>query len=404
MARETDQMLGRYVAEIEDRQQFIDSLLQSSNGEDLSDEKMELVTRAKDRIAECNRQMAPLEEARRISGESSERIKRLAAYIQDDQARPAQVEYRSAGEYALDMWKGSLGNDDAQQRMKAYAVEHRAAAHQTTTDSTGLIPTPILGPVVQFVDQARPLVSALGPRQLPSGSWSRPKITQHTAVLAQSAEKAELTSQKMIITKLAVTPVTYGGYLNVSRQLIDWSDPAAMDIVIGDLAAQYAIKTEDVAVDAFVAGATAATTNLATGVNTADQVAAAIWGAAGQVYAGTKGVGRVIIAVPPQMLGIIGPLFAPVNPTNSQSSGFDAAGFGQGAVGSVSGLPIYVTAGMADNTMLVLSTAAAEVYEDRIGSLSVVEPSVLGVQVAYAGHFVPLIIEATGIIKITKTP
>ena len=68
MARPTDEILAKYVSEIEDRQQFIDSLIQSSNGDDLSDEKMELVTRAKDRINECNRQMAPLEEARRISG------------------------------------------------------------------------------------------------------------------------------------------------------------------------------------------------------------------------------------------------------------------------------------------------------------------------------------------------
>jgi len=59
---------------------------------------------------------------------------------------------------------------------------------------------------------------------------------------------------------------------------------------------------------------------------------------------------------------------------------------------------------MADNKILVMSTAAAEVYEDRLGSLQVVEPSVLGVQVAYAGYFAPLIIQATGIQVITKTP
>ena len=63
-----------------------------------------------------------------------------------------------------------------------------------------------------------------------------------------------------------------------------------------------------------------------------------------------------------------------------------------------------MTAGAATNTILVLSTAAAEVYEDRVGSLQVVEPSVLGVQVAYAGYFTTLALEATGIIKITKTP
>ena len=98
-----------------------------------------------------------------------------------------------------------------------------------------------------------------------------------------------------------------------------------MDIVIGDLAAQYALQTENDATDTFLAAATAASTNLATGANTAAQVAAAFWGAVGQVYAGTKGQGRVIAAMPPQMLGLLGPLFAPVNPENAQSPGFSAS-------------------------------------------------------------------------------
>jgi hypothetical protein len=44
------------------------------------------------------------------------------------------------------------------------------------------------------------------------------------------------------------------------------------------------------------------------------------------------------------------------------------------------------------------------VYEDRVGSLQVVEPSVLGVQVAYAGYFASLVMEANGMKKIIKTP
>ena len=55
--------------------------------------------------------------------------------------------------------------------------------------------------------------------------------------------------------------------------------------------------------------------------------------------------------------------------------------------------------------MLVLSTAAAEVYEDRIGALQVVEPSVLGVQVAYAGYFAQAgSWRPPGSSKVTKTP
>jgi HK97 family phage major capsid protein len=400
---QTDQILAKYVAEIEERQTFIDSLLQSANGEDLSDEKMELVTRAKDRIEECNRQMAPLEEARRISGASSERIKQLAIYMQDAPAQLQTPEYRSAGEYVMDRWRGGLGMQEAVNRIDLF---HRAAAHQTTGDNPGLLPEQILGPVVNFVDDSRPLVSVFGPRQLPSGTWSRPRVTQHAAVLAQSAEKAELTSQKMVIGKLPVTAVTYGGYVNVSRQDIDWTMPQVMDIVIQDLASVYAQKTEDVFGDALVAGGTAATTatTIPTGAATAAGVAGAVWAAAGLVYTATKGQGRLVLAVAPDMLGLFGPIFAPVNPQNSQSTGFSAGSFGQGAMGAISGITVVMSAQLAAGTAFVASTAAAEVYEDRIGSLQVVEPSVLGVQVAYAGYFAPLVIEATGIQKIVKTP
>jgi hypothetical protein len=73
-------------------------------------------------------------------------------------------------------------------------------------------------------------------------------------------------------------------------------------------------------------------------------------------------------------------------------------------MGAISGIAVVVSAGLNAGTILVLSTAAAEVYEDRIGSLQVVEPSVLGVQVAYAGYFADIVIAAAGIVKITKTP
>src|SRR5262245_54472498 len=194
--RSTDAMLTRYTAEIEERQAFIDGLVQSAQekGEDLSDDSLELVTRARDRIAKVNELMAPLEEARRISAESSDRIQALARFMGDDENKPKEVRYRSAGEYVSDRWRAGLEQEDARNRLEMY---HRAAAHQTSADTEGLLPEPVLGPVINWIDESRPLVNALGPRQLPAGTWSRPRITQHTNVEAQSAEKAELTSQKM---------------------------------------------------------------------------------------------------------------------------------------------------------------------------------------------------------------
>jgi HK97 family phage major capsid protein len=393
-------MIARYMQEIEERQTFVDGIFTAADGKDLSDEQLELVNDTKKRMDAVNKKIEPLMEMRRISGDSAERIAQLAKYMQDGPAKPKDVEYRSAGEYILDYVRAGNGSEESRSRLEIY---NRAAAHQTTADNPGLLPAPILGPVLNFIDAARPVVNALGPRQLPGTGFGRPKVTQHTAVAAQSAEKGELTSQKMTISKLTVTPATLGGYVNISRQDLDWSQPSILDIVINDLAAQYAILTESSAVQAFYTGGTAGTVTVPA-TPTGTDVAAAFWGAAAQVYNGTKGQGRLVAAASPDVLGILGPLFAPVNPTNAQSSGFNAADYGSGAMGSIGGIPIYVTNGFgAAKRLMVFSTAAAEVYEDRIGSLQVVEPSVLGLQVAYAGYFASLITEATGIIKVTVT-
>src|SRR4029450_4767954 len=105
-----------------------------------------------------------------------------------------------------------------------------------------------------------------------------------------------------------------------------------------------------------------------------------------------------------ELMGVLGPLFPPINPQNAQSGGFTVSGLASGLAGSVAAVPVPVSNGLAAHTILGLSSAAAEVYEDRIGSLQVVEPSVLGVQVAYAGYFAAFTMEANGLSKIVKTP
>jgi len=395
-------MLARYVSELEERQGLIDGLVEAAENEkrDLTTQEMELVTRARDRIGQVNELMKPIEESRRITGESTARVAELARFMANEPDAPAKIEYRSAGAYVLDYWRAGLGIEAASQRLELY---HRAAAHQTTGDNPGLLPEQILGPVVNFVDVSRPMISALGPRQLPSGSWSRPKVTQHTATAGQVGEKTELTSQKMVIGKLPVSASTYGGYVNVSRQDIDWTQPAIMDLVINDLAGQYALDTENHACTDLIAAASTGP-GLPTGAPSSDDVSGALWGAAATVIAATAGQGRIFAVAPPELMGMLGPLFPPVNPQNAQSSGFSVAAMASGLAGNISGIPVYVSGGMPADTILVLSSAAAEVYEDRIGALQVVEPSVLGVQVAYAGYFAALVIEGAGLSKIIKAP
>lgn len=397
----TDQMLARYAAELEERQKFIDGVVESAKGGDLNDEQLELVTETRNRIARVSDLMKPLEEASQISGASAERLAEISRYMTAATDRPPEVEYRSAGEYILDYWQAAMGVEGAVKRMHTF---NRAAAHQTTADNPGLLPTPIVEPVINFIDQSRPLTTWLGPRQIPSNSWVRPKVTQHTNVALQPVgEKNELVSQKMTIVKQTVNAATYGGYVNVSRQDIDWSSPQIMDIIIGDLAGKYGTVTE-AALGAAVIAAAPTSDTIPTGPPTAAALNAALWKAAGSIFTATAGQGRLAMFLPPDQLAVWAPLFAPVNPTNALSPGFEAANFSTGAMGQISGIPVYMTAGLPAGSSVVVSSSAVEVYEDRKGSLQVIEPSVLGVQVAYFGYYTWLVVEPTGLAEIIKTP
>ena len=395
-------MVARLQGELSEREQFVQNLVETAQADerDLNPQEMELVTRSQQRIQALTAQINPLADTQRVVRESRAQLAVVDREVAQDRAdrAGAPIEYRSTGAYIVDRWRAGVGDRDADHRLDLF---HRAAAHQTTGDNPGVIPERVLGPVIQWIDAARPTVAALGPQAIPGGpTFYRPRVTQHTRVGIQTAEKTELVSQKMTLDRVAVNVDTYGGYVNISRQNIDWSQPQIMDIVVNDLAAQYALQTEDVTTDAIAAAATAGPVLPADA--TAQDIAGALWSAAATAYAASGGQGRLIAVVSPDMLGVIGPLFAPINPQNAQSSGFSAGSFGQGVMGAVSGITVVMSAALPAGSMFVLTTAAAEVFEQRIGTLSVTEPSVLGVQVAYAGYFGAVVLLPAGVISITK--
>ena len=398
----TDAMLARLTGELEEKRVLQEQLIETAQREqrDLKAEESELYQRASERMGAIESMLVPIRESLRIANESRLRTSELDAAFdvhRNGKAAPSSVEYRSAGAYIVDHWRAAIGDGEAKERMALYT---RAAAHQTTPDNLGVIPEPVIGPVIAWIDATRPIVDSLGPRPVPGGRFTRPRVTQHVDVGPQASEKAELVSRKMLIDSIPVSMSTYGGYVNVSRQNIDFSTPSIMDLVVGDLAAAYAIDTEEVAADSLVAGAIAQTPAL-DATSTAAEVVTAVWQAAGTIFAATKGVGSVVVAASPDMVGVIGPLFPPVNPQNAQSAGFLASNLATGNVGSVSGIAVIMSAGLAPGTIIAYSTAAAEVYEQRLGALQVTEPSVLGVQVAYAGYFAVVEVLPAAILKLT---
>jgi hypothetical protein len=116
-----------------------------------------------------------------------------------------------------------------------------------------------------------------------------------------------------------------------------------------------------------------------------------------------KGQGRLVIGVAPDRLAAFGPLFTPIPTAVGPGEGLSAGNFGSGPVGAISGIPVYLSAGLASTKAFLFSTAAIEAFEQRVGTLQVTEPSVLGVQVAYAGYFSSLMISNNGVIELTAT-
>ena len=414
MATHTDAMIGRLEKEVEERSSFLEGVIANAQdaSRDLTDNEKELTVQARSRLSAIEDQLGTLYEARERTASARMRAEQVHREYETmrQQIDSGPVEYRSTGAYIVDYIAAENGSRSAMERLEVFT---RAAAHQKTSDNLGVIPDPVVGDVLNFIDASRPVVALLGPRDMPSATWYRPKVTARTTVAVQgsagaaSDEKSELVSQKMTITRLTGNAVTYGGYVNVSRQNIDFSSPQMMDVIISDLAAQYAVQTEAALGAALIAGTNNVELGTASGgTPTAAELTTALWTAAANIYSATKGQGRIALLVQPAKLANWGSLFAPVNPQNAQSAGFNAVDFGQGLVGSVSGIPVYVSAGLATAPAttfgIVISTAAVEVYEQRVGALQVTEPSVLGVQVAYAGYFTPMTVEAGGVQEIVN--
>ena len=85
----------------------------------------------------------------------------------------------------IDRWKAAIGDEDAKSRLDLY---ERAAAHQTTGDNPGIIPQPLLEPILNYVDVARPIVGSLGPKPLPGLGL---RLQGHPAHPGRQADRRE---------------------------------------------------------------------------------------------------------------------------------------------------------------------------------------------------------------------
>jgi len=292
--------------------------------------------------------------------------------------------------------------------MKSKQTALQAAAGDiVTTDTPGLIPTPVLGPVFQDLNFIRPVVNAIGARAMPNGGASktfiRPTITTHTSVGAQSSELAAASATTMVIAANSVSKTTLSGQVTLSIQDVDFTDPASLQIVLNDLIGEYLIASDNVAADAITAGATASGATWTVTANDPSSLISAIYTSAYNILLDTNFLPDHIFVSPNVWQALGAQLDAdkrPVFPYTAASGLMGVNGMGVSDITVANtfnpfGLNLVADRNFAAGTMVVARGQAIEFYEQIRGLMSVELPSTLGRNFSYAGYVSTFIADAT---------
>lgn len=277
-----------------------------------------------------------------------------------------------------------------------------ALAQDLTTDTAGLLEQRLLGPVIQDLSFMRPTVTALGVSAMPSTpskTFTRTKISQHTAVSTQT-EGSAVTSQKMTLSANTVTKSTQAGGVFISQQDIDFTAIPALQTIINDLTGEYMIRTDDVCSDALVAAATASGSTWTFSQTDPSSLVDALYDAAREMAEDTNYFPTHIYCSPNvweklgrQLDASKRPLFGYVGANNniSQNGLGGSTGLDYNSMNPL-GLEVVVSNNFAAGTMIVAHTpkgsptSAFSFYEDVRGIMTVEDAELLGRNVTFYGY------------------
>jgi HK97 family phage prohead protease len=272
-----------------------------------------------------------------------------------------------------------------------------AAGDVLTTDTPGLLPVPVLGPVFDDLNYIRPVVSAVGVRAYPDGgnqkTFIRPTWTTHTDVGSQS-ELGTVTARTPVIASNVVSKTTLAGQVFLSIQDVDFTSPAALDIILRDLVGQYMIQSDAVACNAILAGDTASGSTWTVTANDPTSLISALYDAATDILSATNFLPDHIFVSPDVWKKLGGQLNGnkePVFPYTGAAGLMGVNGMGTANVTQMNtfnplGLNLVVDRAFADNTMVVARGSAIEFYESVQGIMTQDEASQLGKKFSYYGY------------------
>jgi hypothetical protein len=333
-----------------------------------------------------------------------------ASTVQAIYAQPRKLRLPSTSEYIASYVRG--GADFAQ--LNANIAQARIEAAPGTapfinTESTpGILPEIITGSVYDSLNPIRPFVSAIGTRAMPSAgaTFRRPKITTRPVVTQQAAQFDQLNASTVVVSNNDITKLSFGTFVTVSEQDLDWSDPSSIDIILNQLAIAYGQATDNYAVDTCHAAITQT-------ASVADTSVGADWVAA--IYDGARQISETSNYLPTHM--VVTPaswaaLSSSVDDANRPVFPYTGAPnlMGQNAAGNAAsttwngnplGLVLVVDKHAPGSFMGHAAGPAAgfEFYEQQKGAISVEVPATLGRTIAFRGYAAAFMADATKFVK-----
>ena len=283
-----------------------------------------------------------------------------------------------------------------------------AAPNITTADTPGILPEIITGSVFDGLNPIRPFVSAIGAKAMPQSgaTFRRPVITVRPTVTQQpTGQLNALDPSTVTVANNNVNKLTFGTYVTMSEQDLDWTDPASINIVLDQLAIAYGQATDNYAVDTCVAGITQTAT---VGASTAENWITAIYDAAQQISASSNYLPTHMV-VGPATWAALGSLVddnkRPVFPFVGAPGLAGQNAMGTSSATSWNGNPLGLVLVVDKNCGTPFIGHAAgpaagfEFYEQQKGAISVDVPSTLGRTIAYRGYAAAFMADATKFVK-----
>jgi HK97 family phage prohead protease len=297
-------------------------------------------------------------------------------------------------------------NDAFKQAQRRNQTALQAAAGDIVTgDTPGLLNLNVLGPLFQDLNFVRPVVTAFGARAMPaspSRQFIRPTITTHTSAAVQTNQLDAVSATTMVIASNTVTKATVAGQVTLSQQDIDFTDPAALQLVLNDLAGEVMIKTDDIAADALVAGKTASGSTWTVTAADPSSLFESLYDAAREI-AEDSNYFPTHLCVSPDVWQKLG---QQTDADKRPVFGYNTNGLiGTNSIGNVSGLQytsmnvlgltVVVDNNFAAGTMLVVYAPGFEIYESGAQLQSFENPSTLGRTLSIHQYFATFVAKSS---------